>query len=228
MNILVSGGTGSGKTSLLNALSSLIPNDNRIIVIEDSAELQLQQSHILSFETQTADKQGKGEVSIRDLLISSLRLRPDRIVIGEIRGGEALDFLQALNTGHGGSMGTVHANSPMESLSRIETLTLFAGLDLPIMAIRQQVSSAINIVVQTSKYNDGSRKISHISEVESLIDGEYRVTDIFRFKQNGINNEGKIMGILAPTGEVPANLKLYLDYEFSLPESLTKCWHMEK
>lgn len=223
-NLLVSGGTGSGKTSLLNAVSSLIPDDNRIIVIEDSAELQLQQSHILSFETQTADRQGQGEVTIRDLLTSSLRLRPDRIVIGEIRSGEALDFLQALNTGHGGSMGTVHANSPIESLSRLETLTLFSGLDLPMNAIRQQVASAINIIIQTSKYHDGSRKISHISEVDSLVAGEYQVRDIFRFVQTGLGKTGKIEGQLQPTGSPPAMRELFRQSAISLPSHLEALW----
>jgi len=206
-NILVSGGTGSGKTSLLNAASSLIPNYERIIVIEDSAELQLQQDHVLLLESKPADKNGKGEVSIRDLLRSTLRLRPDRIIIGELRAGEALDFLQALNTGHGGSMGTIHANSPVDALSRLETLTLFAGVELPLKAIRSQVTSAIDIIIQTSRFHDGSRKISHISEVLSLgSDGNYYVAHILKFNQTGMEPGGRIVGSLEPTGTRPTFL----------------------
>ncbi|MCP4714364.1 MAG: CpaF family protein, partial [Deltaproteobacteria bacterium] len=203
-NIVVSGGTGSGKTSLLNAISSLVPNHERIIVIEDSAELQLQQDHILLLESRQADRNGQGEVSIRDLLKSTLRLRPDRIIIGEIRGGEALDLLQAMNTGHGGSMGTLHANSPLDALTRLETMTLFSGIELPLKAIRSQVASAINLIIQTSRYRDGSRKISHISEVLPLDgEGNYRTRDIFRFNQTGMNPEGHILGTLESTGTPP-------------------------
>jgi pilus assembly protein CpaF len=220
-NIIVSGGTGSGKTSLLNATSSLIPNNERIIVIEDSAELQLQQDHVLPLESKAADKKGKGEVSIRDLLRSTLRLRPDRIVIGEIRGGEALDFLQALNTGHGGSMGTIHANSPVDALSRLETLTLFAGVELPLKAIRSQVTSAIDIVVQTSRYHDGSRKISHISEVLPLgDDGNYSVEHIFKFNQTGIEPDGRILGSLKPAGVKPSFYKEIEMSGYELPENI--------
>ena len=204
-NLMVSGGTGSGKTSLLNAVSSLIPNNERIIVIEDSAELQLQQDHILLLETKVPDQKGLGEVTIRDLLKSTLRLRPDRIIIGEIRGGESLDFLQAMNTGHGGSMGTIHANSPLDALSRLETLSLFSGVELPLKAIRSQVASAVNIIVQTSRFYDGSRKISHISEVFPLADnGDYQVKDIFIFKQQGVDKDNNIIGHLVPTGNIPS------------------------
>ncbi len=204
-NIMISGGTGTGKTSLLNVLSSLIPNDERIIVIEDSAELQLQQDHLLLLETRVPDRQGKGEVSIRDLLHSTLRLRPDRIVIGEIRGGEALDLLQAMNTGHGGTMGTIHANDPFGALNRLETLTLFSGIELPLKAIRSQVASAIQVVIQASRFHDGSRKVSHISEVLPLgEDGNYRVSDIFLFKQKGTGDKGQVIGSLEPTGAVPS------------------------
>ena len=179
-NIIVSGGTGSGKTSLLNAISSLIPNNERIIVIEDSSELKLQQEHTVLLETKEPDRNGNGEITIRDLLKSSLRLRPDRIIIGEIRGSEALDLLQAMNTGHDGSMSTIHANSPLDSLLRLETLALFTGIDLPLKAIRAQISSAVHIIIQTSRYNDGTRKISHISEVLPLDNvGNYQVNDIF-------------------------------------------------
>ena len=207
-NIIVSGGTGSGKTSLLNAVSSLVPNNERIIAIEDSSELQLQQDHVLLLESKLPDRHGKGEVNIRDLLRSTLRLRPDRIIIGEIRGGEALDLLQAMNTGHGGSMTTIHANSPLDTLSRLETLSLFSGVELPLSVIRTQVSSAIHLIVQTSRFHDGTRKVSHISEVLPLgKDGDYRVADLFVFKQEGLNPEGKIVGSFNPTGKTPSFLK---------------------
>ena len=220
-NIIVSGGTGSGKTSLLNAASSLIPNNDRIIVIEDSAELQLQQDHVLLLESKAADKNGKGEVNIRELLRSTLRLRPDRIVIGEIRGGEALDFLQALNTGHGGSMGTIHANSPVDALSRLETLTLFAGVELPLKAIRSQVTSAIDIIIQTSRYHDGSRKISHISEVMPLAEDEnYQVEHIFEFDQTGIEPDGRILGSLDASGMKPSFYDEILMSGYELPDDL--------
>ena len=220
-NIIVSGGTGSGKTSLLNAASSLIPNNDRIIVIEDSAELQLQQDHVVLLESKAADKNGKGEVDIRELLRSTLRLRPDRIVIGEIRGGEALDFLQALNTGHGGSMGTIHANSPVDALSRLETLTLFAGVELPLKAIRSQVTSAIDIIIQTSRYHDGSRKISHISEVMPLGEDEnYLVAHIFKYEQTGIDPEGRILGSLDSSGITPSFYDEILMSGYALPDGL--------
>jgi pilus assembly protein CpaF len=208
VNMLVSGGTGSGKTSLLNVISAFIPGHDRIIVIEDSAELQLQQDHVLLLEAKTADHRGKGEVNIRDLLRSTLRLRPDRIIIGEIRSGEAIDLLQAMNTGHGGSMGTIHANSPLDTLLRLETLALFSGLELPIKAIRAQVSSAIHIIVQTSRFHDGSRKVTHISEVLPLNDdGNYQIQDIFKYCQKGIRPSGRIDGGLEPTGIIPQCLK---------------------
>jgi pilus assembly protein CpaF len=220
-NIIVSGGTGSGKTSLLNAISSLIPNHERIIVIEDSAELQLQQDHILPLETKMADRHGRGEVTIRDLLKSTLRLRPDRIIIGEIRGGEALDLLQAMNTGHGGTMGTIHANSPLDALSRLETLSLFSGIELPLSALRAQVASAIDLVIQTCRYHDGSRKISHVSEVLPLDDkGNSRVRDIFLFHQNGVGESGKILGSIVPTGANPSFLKEFESAGMKVPASV--------
>lgn len=223
-NILVSGGTGSGKTSLLNVVSSLIPNDERIIVIEDSSELQLQQEHVLSLETKTPDKKGRGEVTIRDLLQSTLRLRPDRIIIGEIRGGEALDFLQAMNTGHGGSMGTLHANTPLESLSRLETLTLFSGVDLPISAIRPQVAAAINLIIQTSRFNDGTRKISHLTEIGPLHNGEYTVNTIFQYEQKGVDQKGKIIGELKATGNKPFCLQQISATRIEVPIKLLEKW----
>ena len=177
-NVIVSGGTSSGKTSVLNALSSFIGKKERVLVIEDASELRLQQRHVVYFETRKPDKNGKGEVTIRDLIHSSLRLRPDRLVIGEIRGGEALDLLQALNTGHAGSMSTIHANSPVDCLHRLETCALLSGMDIPLTALRSQVSSAIDVVVHTARLADGSRKVMAISEVLPLQDGEYRTSDL--------------------------------------------------
>jgi pilus assembly protein CpaF len=220
-NLLVSGGTGSGKTSLLNVVSAFIPSHERIIVIEDSAELQLQQDHVLLLETKIADHRGRGEVSIRDLLRSTLRLRPDRIIIGEIRSGEALDLLQAMNTGHGGSMGTIHANSPLDTLLRLETLSLFSGIELPIKAIRAQISSAIHIVVQTSRFHDGSRKVSYISEVLPLQDdGNYSIQHIFKYRQKGIRQDGRIYGALEPTGTIPHCLNEITFSGYRLPTDI--------
>lgn len=216
-NIIVSGGTGSGKTSLLNAISSLIENSSRIVVIEDSAELQLQQTHVLSLESKAPDRHGKGEVSIRDLLHSTLRLRPDRIIVGEIRGGEALDLLQAMNTGHGGSMGTVHANTPIDALSRLETLTLFSGVELPLKAIRAQVVSAIDIVIQTSRYRDGSRKVSHIAEVLPLGDNEdYNVRNLMEFIYE-TGKDGRVIGSLDPVSK-PTFLDEIINEGLTLPQ----------
>ncbi|MFH1018379.1 MAG: CpaF family protein [Pseudomonadota bacterium] len=188
-NIIVSGGTSSGKTTLLNVISTLIPPDQRIIVIEDAGELQLQQEHILPMETRPGDVDGKGKLTMRDLLKSSLRMRPDRIVIGEVRGGEAFDLLQAMNTGHSGCMSTVHANTPGDALMRLETLGLMADVELPWRAMRSQVASAIDIVVQTSRLRDGSRKITYISEVIGLTDaGEYQVHDLFLHQIESIDD----------------------------------------
>jgi len=202
-NIIISGGTSSGKTSLLNVLSSLIPDDERILTIEDSAELQLVQDHVLPMETKPPDKKGRGQVTIRDLVKASLRMRPDRIVVGEIRGGEALDLLQAMNTGHSGSMATVHANNPMQALTRLETLSLFSGFEIPIRALRDQVSSAIDIVIQASRLPDHSRKVVYISEILPLReDGSYEVRDIFRYERTGVEN-GMMKGAHKWTGEMP-------------------------
>jgi pilus assembly protein CpaF len=205
-NIIVSGATSSGKTSVLNVLSSFIPANERILVIEDSSELQLQQVHTVCFETRKADEHGKGEVSIRDLVHSSLRLRPDRLVIGEIRGGEALDLLQALNTGHAGSMSTIHANGPVDCLSRIETCALLSGIDIPLSALRSQVASAINVVVHTARLGDGSRKITHVSEVLGLEKGEYVVQDLLIFKQEAMDENGVLLGHHTGTGAKPTFL----------------------
>lgn len=193
-NVIVSGATSSGKTSVLNALSSFIPEGERVLVIEDASELQLQQKHVVSFETRKADKNGQGEVTIRDLIRSALRLRPDRIVIGEIRGGEALDLLQALNTGHAGSMSTIHANSPLDCLRRIETCALLSGIDIPLSALRSQVASAIDMVVHTARLSDGSRKIVSVAEVLPLEGGDYRVRELMRWKTSSISPEGRVEG----------------------------------
>lgn len=202
-NVIVSGATSSGKTSVLNVLSSFIPNNERILVIEDASELQLQQTHIVCFETRKPDKNDKGEVTIRDLVHSSLRLRPDRLVIGEIRGGEALDLLQALNTGHAGSMSTIHANSSRDCLSRIETCALLSGIDIPLSALRSQVAAAIDVVVHTARLSDGSRKITAVSEVLPLKNGEYELQDLYLFKVQGIGPDGSLDGHFTGTGALP-------------------------
>ncbi|WP_017754558.1 CpaF family protein [Calidifontibacillus oryziterrae] len=203
LNIFVSGGTGSGKTTTLNVLSNFIPYDERIITIEDSAELQLGQEHVISLEARPANIEGKGSITIRDLVKNSLRMRPDRIVIGEVRSGEALDMLQAMNTGHDGSLATGHSNSPRDMISRLETMVLLAGVDLPIRAIREQISGAIDLIIQQSRLKDGSRKIVNITEVQGLEGDVIVLQDIFTYKQEGIDAEGKVIGKLVPTGVRP-------------------------
>ena len=194
MNILVCGATSSGKTSILNVLSSFIDPADRILTIEDSCELQLRQPHLVPFETRRPDKDGKGEVTFRDLLHSALRLRPDRIILGEIRGGEALDLLQAMNTGHTGSMSTIHANNAHDSLLRLETCVMYAGYDLPLNAIRNQVVAALNYIVHTGRLDDGSRKVLGISKVLPLDRGEYRLDEEWRWQQTGADGNGKFTG----------------------------------
>ena len=193
-NTIVSGGTSSGKTSVLNALSGLIQEKDRILVLEDASELQLQQKHCVYFETRKPDKNGQGEFSIRDLLIASLRLRPDRLVIGEIRGGEALDLLQAMNTGHSGSMSTIHANTPVDALRRMETCAIMSGVDLPLIALRMQVTSAINCVVHTMRLPGGARKIVEIAEILPLDQGEYRTQTLMRWQMESIDPDGNARG----------------------------------
>ena len=202
-NTIVSGGTSSGKTSVLNALSGLIPDKDRILVLEDASELQLQQKHCVSFETRKPDKNGEGEFSIRDLVIASLRLRPDRLVIGEIRGGEALDLLQAMNTGHSGSMSTIHANTSLDALSRMETCAIMSGIELPLTAIRMQVASAINCVVHTMRLPDGSRKTVEIAEVMPLEEGNYRMRSLMKWHTDSISPDGKVEGHFG-LGEKPS------------------------
>ncbi|HET7656776.1 MAG TPA: CpaF family protein [Bacillales bacterium] len=203
LNILVSGGTGSGKTSTLNVLSSFIPNDERIVTIEDAAELQLGQDHVVSLESRPPNIEGKGSITIRDLVRNSLRMRPDRIVIGEVRGGEALDMLQAMNTGHDGSLTTGHANSPRDMVARLETMVLLAGIDLPVKAIREQISGAIDLIIQQARLKDGTRKIVKITEVQGLEGDVIVLQDIFSFHQKGVDSEGKIYGEMVPTGVRP-------------------------
>jgi pilus assembly protein CpaF len=203
LNIIISGGTGSGKTTFLNVLSGFIPNDERIVTIEDAAELQLQQEHVVRLETKLANVEGHGVISVRELVRNSLRMRPDRIIIGECRGGEALDMLQAMNTGHDGSLTTVHANSPRDAISRLETLVLMAGMDLPIKIVRQQISSAVDVIVQMSRMRDGTRKITAITEVAGMEGDVVVLSDIFKFNQSGVDADGKILGQVKPTGIRP-------------------------
>ena len=204
-NTIISGGTGSGKTTLLNVLGSRIPNNQRVLVIEDSSELKINTDHIVFFETKHADKDGNGSVSIRDLIKAALRLRPDRIVVGEVRGPEALDLISAMNTGHGGSMGTAHANTPYDALVRLETLAMMGESNVPPAAIRRQIAAAIDLVVQIKRLSDGSRKVTHISEVISEVDefGRYSIRDIYKFIQRGRTQDGKIVGELIPVGNIP-------------------------
>ena len=217
-NVLVSGGTGSGKTTLLNVLSNYVPEEDRVIVIEDTKELQIRLPHLVGLEARSEDKYGRGKVTIRDLLHSTLRLRPDRIIVGEIRGEEALDLLNTLNSGHGGSMTTLHANSPTQALAKLETLVLFAGEDLPIRAIRAQISTSVNVVVQASRFRDGSRKLKQIAEILPQLDkhGEYQVRYLYRFKHEGREDDGTVLGALQPTGLLPTFFEDANDQGFNL------------
>ena len=219
-NIIISGGTGSGKTTLLNVLSSFLPNRERIVTIEDAAELQLHQEHIVRLEARPPNIEGRGEVTIRDLVRNSLRMRPDRIVVGECRGGEALDMLQAMNTGHDGSLTTIHANSPRDALARLETLVLMAGFDLPLRAIREQVASAINIIVQITRERDGSRKVVNISEIVKMEGDIITMQDLFVFRHTGWDSNNRITGVFEPTGSIPTFMediqRAKLDLDVSL------------
>lgn len=206
INILVSGGTGSGKTTTLNVLSSFIPENERIVTIEDAAEIQLQQEHVVTLESRPANIEGTGEISIRDLVKNALRMRPDRIIVGEVRSGEALDMLQAMNTGHDGSLTTAHANTPRDALSRIETMVLMSGFELPVRAIREQISSAIDLIIQQSRIKDGSRKITYITEVQGMEGNTITTQDLFRYEQTGIDENGKFTGRFVHTGMQPGFL----------------------
>jgi pilus assembly protein CpaF len=210
-NVVISGGTGSGKTTLLNVLSGAVPADERIVTIEDAAELQLAQPHVVSLETRPGNMEGKGEYTIRDLLRNALRMRPDRIIVGECRGGEALDMLQAMNTGHDGSLTTTHANSPAEAIARLETLSLMAGVDLPSRAIREQIASSVHVVVQQSRFPDGTRKVSEIAEVVGLDpEGAVELRPIFRFVRTGTGAAGKVVGEFRATGYLPTFLDQFI------------------
>ena len=220
LNIVVSGGTGSGKTTTLNVLSSFIPSDERIVTIEDAAELQLRQDHVVSLETRPANVEGKGAITMRELVKNSLRMRPDRIVVGEVRGGEALDMLQAMNTGHDGSLTTGHANSPRDMLSRLETMVLMAGMDLPAKAIREQIASAVDLIVQQTRLRDGARKITYITEVQGMEGDVVTLQDIFVFEQRGVDENGKIIGRLKPTGIRPKFYDKFEIYGIKLPNDL--------
>jgi len=203
LNIIISGGTGSGKTTLLNMLSGFIPADERIVTIEDAAELQLRQEHVVRLETKTPNEDGTGGMNVRDLVRNALRMRPDRIVVGEVRGGEALDMLQAMNTGHDGSLTTVHANTPRDTVSRLETLVLMSGLDLPVRVVREQIASAIDLIVQQSRMSDGSRKVTQITEVIGMEGDTIVLSDIYKYESNGISKDGKVSGVHKASGIRP-------------------------
>lgn len=221
MNILVSGGTGTGKTTLLNVLSAFIPSDERIITIEDAVELQLQQQHVVRLESRPSNIEGRGEITIRDLVRNSLRMRPDRIVVGEVRGAESLDMLQAMNTGHEGSISTLHANSPRDAISRMETLVLMAGMDLPLRAIREQISSAIDIIVQISRHKDGVRRVTSITEVHGMEGEIVTLQDAFTFDYSaGHDEDGRLRGRIEPTGVRPRFAERIADHGIALPVSL--------
>ncbi|MEW5988347.1 MAG: CpaF family protein [Chloroflexota bacterium] len=218
-NIVISGGTGSGKTTLLNILSGFIPDGERIITIENAAELQLRQEHVVTLESRPANVEGRGSVSIRELVINALRMRPDRIVVGEVRGGEALDMLQAMNTGHDGSMTTAHANSPRDMLARMETMVLMAGMDLPHRAIREQISSALDLIIHQDRMRDGTRKVTSISEIQGMEGDVITMSEIFRFEQTGIEN-GRVIGRLRPTGLRPKFMFKLQEAGIMLPPSV--------
>jgi pilus assembly protein CpaF len=219
LNCVVSGGTGSGKTTLLNVLSGFIPDDERIVTVEDAAELQLRQEHVVRLEARPPNIEGKGAITIRDLVINCLRMRPDRIVVGECRGREALDMLQAMNTGHDGSLTTGHANSPRDMLARLETMVLMAGMDLPVSAIRQQVSSAVDVIVQHARLRDGSRRITQITEVQGMEGDVITLQDVFVFEQEGIEG-GKIVGRIKPVGVRPKFMPKIEDAGIRMPASV--------
>jgi pilus assembly protein CpaF len=220
LNGLVSGGTGTGKTTLLNALSASIPGSERILTIEDPLELQLQQPHIISLEARPPNVDGRGEVTQRELLRNALRMRPDRILIGEVRGGEAFDMLNAMNTGHEGSLSTIHANSPRDALARLENMVLMANLDLPVRAIREQISSALHLVLQIARFRDGGRRVTHITEVSGMEGEVVTLQDIFRFKQEGVDEHGRVIGRLESTGLRPTFAEGFAQAGIALPDGL--------
>jgi len=220
LNILVSGGTGSGKTTTLNALSSFISPDERIITVEDAAELQLQQAHVVTLESRPPNLEGRGEITIRHLVRNALRMRPDRIILGEVRGGEALDLLMALNTGHDGSLSTIHANGPRDALSRLETMTLMAGMDLPLRAVREQIASAVQLILHQQRGRDGSRRVTHVTEVSGMAGDIISLQDIFRWEPRGVDTEGRALGDMRPTGLRPAFAPLLEAQGVTLPPEM--------
>ncbi|MAG94502.1 MAG: pilus assembly protein CpaF, partial [Planctomycetaceae bacterium] len=220
VNTIISGGTGSGKTTLLNTLSSFIPNEQRVITIEDAAELQLQQEHVLRLETRPANIEGKGRISATDLVRNALRMRPDRVIIGECRGPETLDMLQAMNTGHEGSMTTIHANSPRDAVSRLETMIAMGGIELPIKALRQQFAAAVGLIIQVNRLQGGPRKVTHLTEVLSLEQDTVVMQDIFVFVQDGIDDEGRAFGHFESTGVRPAFMQVLEASGIRLPQNL--------
>lgn len=222
LNIMVSGGTGSGKTTTLNVLSSFIPDRERIVTIEDAAELRLQQQHVVTLESRPANLEGRGAITIRDLVRNALRMRPDRIIVGEVRSGEALDMLQAMNTGHDGSLTTGHANSPRDILSRLETMVMMAGMDLPVRAIREQIASALDLIIQQSRIQDGSRKITYITEVQKMEGDTIVLQDLFTYVQTGINESGKSVGYYEASGLQPMFLQKFKMNGVELPKSFLR------
>ena len=220
LNVIISGGTGSGKTTLLNTLSSFISNENRIVTIEDAAELQLQQEHVLRLETRPANIEGKGAVTATDLVKNALRMRPDRIIIGECRGGEALDMLQAMNTGHDGSLTTVHANTPRDAIARIETLVNMSGIELPMSALRKQIASAVHLIIQASRLQDGSRRMTSITEITGMEGDVISMQEVFRFQRTGITPENKIIGHFTATGVRSSFSERFKLWGYDLPPAI--------
>jgi pilus assembly protein CpaF len=222
LNVVVAGGTGSGKTSMLNALASYVSPGERVVVIEDSRELQLQRDHVVQLEARPPDPKGRGAVTVRDLFRATLRLRPDRIVVGEIRGGEALDLVQAMTSGHGGCLTTLHATYPRDTLTRLETMAMMSGVDMPLAAIRTQIGSAVQFIVQTARVQDGTRKVTHISEVRGYdpATSTYVLVDILARRYEGIGPEGEVLSELVATGELPRTLSVLREHGFDLPQSV--------